>query len=115
MTPVTLLGEAARDARCMNERIRTAIQTVFEAGPVHGRGKIRNVGEGGVFVGTAQVPSQGEMVVLSFRDQKGRKLDVSGLVWWTTSDAPGPHRVPGFGMRLLDQSDDYSRFVASLR
>jgi Tfp pilus assembly protein PilZ len=95
-------------------RIRTAIQAEFEVGALHGRGKIRNVAEGGVFVGTNQVPHQGELVSLSFRDHRGRSLDVRGLVWWTTSDSPGIHRAPGFGMRLIEDSDDYSRFVASL-
>lgn len=95
-------------------RIRTAIQTEFEAGALHGRGKIRNVAEGGLFVGTAQVPHEGDLVSLSFRDQRGRELDVHGLVWWTTDEAPGTHRASGFGIRLIEQSDDYVRFVASL-
>jgi hypothetical protein len=98
----------------ITRRIRTAIQAEFEAGALHGRGKIRNVAEGGLFVGTTQVPHQGELVSLSFRDHKGRSLDVHGLVWWTTSDTPGIHRAPGFGIRLLEQSDAYSRFVTSL-
>jgi Tfp pilus assembly protein PilZ len=98
----------------MKKRIRTAIQTEFEAGVLHGRGKIRNVAEGGMFIGTAQVPDQGEIVVLSFRDHRGQALDVSGLVWWTTDETPGPHRAPGFGIRLLDDSEDYNRFVDSL-
>jgi Tfp pilus assembly protein PilZ len=98
----------------MSKRIRTAIQTEFEAGALHGRGKIRNVAEGGVFVGTEQVPDQGELVVLSFRDGKGREVDVSGLVWWTTQETPGPHRSQGFGMRLLEDSEAYARFVDSL-
>jgi Tfp pilus assembly protein PilZ len=95
-------------------RIRTAIQTEFEAGALQGRGTIRNVAEGGLFVGTTQVPHQGDPVSLSFRDPKGRGLDVSGLVWWTTTDEPGSHRVPGFGIRLLEDSEDYQRFVDSL-
>lgn len=98
----------------MKNRIRTAIQTEFEAGALQGRGKIRNVAEGGVFVGTTQVPDQGELVSLSFRDYHGRTVDVSGLVWWTTAETPGPHRSPGFGMRLLDDCEDYTRFVDSL-
>ena len=95
-------------------RIRTAIQTEFEAGALQGRGTIRNVAEGGLFVGTTQVPHQGDLVSLSFRDPKGRELDVSGLVWWTTTDEPGLHRAPGFGIRLLDDSEDYRRFVELL-
>lgn len=98
----------------MTKRIRTSIQTDFEAGALRGRGKIRNVAEGGVFVGTTAMPSQGELVVLSFRAQGGAPLEVSGLVWWTTADAPGPHRAPGFGMRLLEDSEEYSRFYDSL-
>jgi hypothetical protein len=95
-------------------RIRTAIQTEFEAGELHGRGTIRNVAEGGLFVGTAQLPRQGNLVSLSFRDYKGRGHDISGLVWWTTEDEPGQHKSPGFGIRLLDDSEDYQRFLASL-
>jgi len=95
-------------------RIRTAIQTEFEAGPLHGRGRIRNVAEGGLFVGTAQVPREGDLVSLSFRDHRGRELDVHGLVWWTTDESPGTHPVPGFGIRLLEDSDDYSRFLENL-
>lgn len=98
----------------MKRRIRTAIQTEFEAGALHGRGKIRNVAEGGLFVGTTQVPHQGDLVSLSFRDDKGRELGIEGLVWWTTADTPGNHRSPGFGLRLLEESEEYSRFFASL-
>jgi Tfp pilus assembly protein PilZ len=99
----------------MARRIRTASATEFEAGALHGRGKIRNVAEGGLFVGTTEVPNQGELVSVSFRDMKGRELDVHGLVWWTTDEVPGPHRAPGFGIRLLEESEDYSRFFDSLR
>jgi hypothetical protein len=96
-------------------RIRTAIQTEFEAGALRGRGTIRNMAEGGLFVGTPQIPHQGDLVSLSFRDRKGRGLDVSGLVWWTTIDEPGAHRAPGFGIRLLEESEDYQSFFESMR
>jgi Tfp pilus assembly protein PilZ len=95
-----------------HRRIRTALSAEFEAGALRGRGKICNVAEGGLFVGTAQVPDQGEMVSLSFRDYRGKTLDVHGLVWWTTSNTPG--RAPGFGIRLLEDSEEYSHFIASL-
>jgi Tfp pilus assembly protein PilZ len=96
------------------QRIRTAIQTEFETGALRGRGTIRNMAEGGMFVGTPQIPHQGDLVSLSFRDGNGRGLDVSGLVWWTTIDEPGSHRTPGFGIRLLEESDDYRSFLDSL-
>ena len=71
--------------------------------------------EGGLFVGTTELPDQGELVSLSFRDHRGRPLDVHGLVWWTTGEAPpGAHRMPGFGMRLIEDSEEFSHFFASL-
>jgi hypothetical protein len=97
-----------------HRRIRTALNAEFETGALRGRGKICNVAEGGLFVGTALVPDQGELVSLSFRDHRGKALDVHGLVWWTTSNEPGTHRTPGFGMRLLEDSEEYNHFVASL-
>jgi hypothetical protein len=115
VTRVTAEANPATDARSMKRRrIRTAIQTEFEAGKLHGRGTIRNVAEGGLFVGTTQVPHQGNLVSLSFRDYQGRGVGVSGLVWWTTEDEPGPHRGPGFAIRLLDESEGYRRFLESL-
>jgi len=98
----------------IHRRIRTAIQAEFETGALRGRGKIRNMAEGGLFVGTAAVPQEGELVSLSFRDHRGRELDVHGLVWWTTSDEPGVHRSPGFGMRLLEDSERYRLFLENL-
>ena len=70
-----------------------------------------------MFVGTTQLPDQGELVSLSFRDHRGRPLDVHGLVWWTTEttgNTPGAHRTPGFGMRLIEDSEEFSHFIASL-
>jgi Tfp pilus assembly protein PilZ len=72
------------------------------------------VAEGGLFVGTAQVPREGDLVLLRFRDNRGKELDVHGLVWWTTREAPGNHRAPGFGIRLIEESDEYGHFFASL-
>ena len=97
----------------MEHRFRTAIQTEFAAGGLRGTGKIRNVAEGGLFVGTEQLPDQGDTVRVSFRSN-GTSVDVEGLVWWTTEDSPGPHRARGFGMRLLYDSEEYERFLASL-
>jgi Tfp pilus assembly protein PilZ len=97
-----------------HQRYRTAIKAEFEVGRLRGQGRIQNVTEGGLFVGTAQVPHEGELVSVSFR-HGGRSLDVHGLVWWTTKDTPGHHRGPGFGMRLLEDSADYGRFLDTLR
>lgn len=92
-------------------RVRTAIHTEFRAGDVRGRGKIQNVGEGGLFVGTASIPEQGEYVQVQFRSPAGDPMEVRGLVWWTTSQR---HRRPGFGLRLLSANQNYRAMVRAL-
>jgi len=96
-------------------RIRTCIETEFEAGGRRARGKIKNMSEGGLFVGTTSVPEEGETVDLSFKERGGNEIKLSGLVWWTTNDGNGNgRRTPGFGLRLLDEIDDVRDLLAKL-
>jgi len=96
-------------------RIRTCIETEFEVRGHRAQGKIKNMSEGGLFVGTASIPEEGESVDLTFRAPGGREVRLSGLVWWTTKGGDGKgHRTPGFGLRLLDDSDDFRSLLARL-
>ena len=97
-----------------NGRIFTSIPVEVR---VHGRkveGTVRNANEGGMFVETRSIPMQGEAVSLRFLQRSISNVEVKGLVWWTTEDEPGHHKGPGFGIRLLDESDDYRSFLESL-
>jgi Tfp pilus assembly protein PilZ len=100
----------------MNQkRVRTAMQANFQAGRVKGRGKVRNVSEGGLFVGTSAIPEEGEMALVSIQTPTGNRLAISGLVWWTTSRPGGSaNRAPGFGLRVLDDSQAYRNLVETL-
>ncbi len=43
-------------------------------------------------------------------------MALSGLVWWTTAESPSGRLVPaGFGLRLLDETEEYARLLRSLR
>ena len=96
-------------------RIRTCIETEFEVRGRRAQGKIKNMSEGGLFVGTASVPEEGESVDLTFRAPGGKEVSLSGLVWWTTNGGDGKgYGTPGFGLRLLDDSDDFRSLLARL-
>jgi hypothetical protein len=96
-------------------RIRTCIETEFAVGGHRAQGKIKNMSEGGLFVGTTSIPEEGETVDLTFRAPGAKEVRLSGLVWWTTNGADGKeHRTPGFGLWLLDDSDDFRSFLAEL-
>lgn len=97
-----------------SKRITTVLAARFKACGQAGVGKIRNLSLGGLFVGTASIPPQGETVRVRFRMPDGAAVDVAGMVWWTTAEAGGRHRVPGFGLRLMDADPTYEQAVRRL-
>jgi hypothetical protein len=96
-------------------RMRTVIPTEFRATSLSGKGEVRNVSDGGLFVGTSAIPKEGDCVELKLSAPGKPPIEVTGLVWWTTSDLEAPNARSGFGLRLLEQSDQYLRLVESLR
>ncbi len=98
-----------------DRRVETEIQTEFAAGELRATGKIRNLGENGLFVGTRTIPEQGEPVRLRFTAPGGDDVRVSGLVWWTSCDPAARDDVtPGFGMRLLAVSPTDRMLISEL-
>ena len=96
-------------------RVEIEIQTEFAAGDVRATGKIRNLGENGLFVGTRSIPEQGDTVLLRFTAPGGDSVRVSGLVWWTSRDPNARNDLtPGFGMRLLAVSPTYRLLISDL-
>jgi Tfp pilus assembly protein PilZ len=96
-------------------RMRTVIPTEFHASSLSGRGKVRNVSDGGLFVGTSAIPQEGDTVELKLSAPGKPPIEVTGLVWWTTSNLEAPNARSGFGLRLLDQNEQYLRLVKSLK
>ncbi|UCE86367.1 MAG: PilZ domain-containing protein [Deltaproteobacteria bacterium] len=96
-------------------RIRTAIGARFATQRFKGQGRIKNLGEHGLFVRTSQLPEAGETVHVSFTFPSGEKVWVVGVVWWTTASLDAATEMPsGFGLRLLDDDDTYRQVVARL-
>ncbi len=97
-----------------SKRVSTMLVAKFKACGKLGEGKIRNLGLGGLFVGTPSIPPSGETVRVRFRLPDGQMADVSGMVWWTTKQDAGRHRVPGFGLRLIDADPAYEKAVRQM-
>jgi Tfp pilus assembly protein PilZ len=98
-----------------HSRARTSIPVEFEADDLRGSGKIKNVSAQGLFVTTSDVPAEGDTVRLSFAPPGEPRIALVGLVWWTTLSAPDrAKRAPGFGLRLIDDSEAYDRVVTRL-
>lgn len=95
------------------DRVRTRIPAEFKAEGLSGRGEVRNVSAGGLFVGTLAIPEEGVAVELKLRAPGKVDVEVRGLVWWT---APAGRANPcGFGLRVLDEDEGYRVLLASIR
>jgi uncharacterized protein (TIGR02266 family) len=96
-----------------DDRVRTRIPAQFKADGLSGRGEVRNVSNGGLFVGTLAIPEEGSAVELTLCAPGKVDVEVKGLVWWT---APAGRANPcGFGLRVLDEDEGYRTLVASIR
>jgi len=113
---VTAQAGARSDTQPMTQaRHQASIPAEFSAGPLKGIGQIKNLNEGGLFVATPSIPQQGESVLLKFSPSGGEWIELSGMVWWTTTDPAGQrHRHAGFGLRLLEENEAYRGWVESL-
>jgi len=96
-----------------DERVRTRIPADFETAGLSGRGEVRNVSRGGLFLGTLSIPQEGATVAVKLRAPGSAPVEVKGLVWWTASSRSAKAR--GFGLRILDDDEGYQRLVASRR
>jgi len=96
-------------------RKRVAFPTEFVAAGRNSRGKVKNVSAGGLFVNTNEIPELGETVRLRMTPGAGRQLELTGMVWWTTNDAPSRRGYDeGFGLRFLDENPAFREFVDDL-
>ena len=76
---------------------------------------MRNASDGGMFVETRSIPPQGESVSLRFSSRGEVTHEVKGMVWWTTEGSPYRHTRRGFGLRLLEEDEGYSKILAGLQ
>ena len=96
-------------------RKRVRIPTQFQAETLTGKGTVGNIGPSGLFVSTRMIPERGESVRVELAPTGRPHFQVTGMVWWTTRDEPLRGDVSGFGLRLLDDSEELERLVDSVR
>jgi spermidine synthase len=116
VTAITRASARRSETRPMqHERIRTSIQVEIRASGRVAAGTVRNASDGGMFVETSAIPPQGESVALRFSSRGAVTHEVTGMVWWTTEGSAHRHKRRGFGLRLLEEDEGYSRMLAGLQ
>ena len=87
----------------------------FQSGSVVGQGHIKNVCREGLFLRTGDLPEPGQAVSISFETETGSKVEVEGVVRWTTDQLPNAEDVPrGFGIQISAPSPSFLEFFEHL-
>ena len=89
-------------------RVVTRIYVSFRSPDVNGLGHIKNINKEGVFIRSFDLPPTGSNVRLVIELSDGPKVEVTGVVAWTTGQLPkGSKAEPGFGVKLDRCTDPY--------
>ena len=109
------MPEAPRVERRRLRRILKRIPAAFESGRLRGKGHIKNVSKEGLFLRTSVLPPVGDDVRVIFHDRKGSKIEVHGLVRWTTDQLPlGSKAKPGFGVFIARGNPVFDEFFEQI-
>jgi hypothetical protein len=96
-------------------RILKRIPAAFEAGKLRGKGHIKNVSKEGLFVRSDVLPERGGEVRVLFHDRNGEKIEVRGLVRWTTKQLPaGTKAKSGFGVFVPPDNQEFRDFFEQI-
>ena len=86
----------------------------FESGEVRGKGHVKNVSKGGVFLRSDVLPEPGSEIRVLFHTQQGRKVEIEGIVVWSTTELEQPDARPGFGVRFEGASEQFLEFYEQI-
>lgn len=91
------------------------LRTTFQSGRMRGEGHIRNLCKEGMFVRSDRLPQPGSPVALVLEVSGGDKIEIHGIVRWTTAQLPNARSVsPGFGVRLDGKDAGYRELFEAL-
>ncbi len=86
----------------------------FESGEVRGKGHVKNVSKGGLFLRSDVLPEPGSEIRVLFHTQQGRKVEIEGIVVWSTTELEQPDARPGFGVRFEGASEQFLEFYEQI-
>jgi hypothetical protein len=85
----------------------------FASPTARGKGHVRNLRRNGLFVATRLLPKPLEQVRIAIRTGHHAKIEVRGVVRWTSAERPKAASDSGFGVQI-DPSPEYLAFFESL-
>ncbi|MFQ5514884.1 MAG: PilZ domain-containing protein [Myxococcota bacterium] len=107
-------GESTVVERVVKRTI-ARIPAIYAGGADHGHGYIKNLSPRGLFLRTEDLPARGDRVSVLFYVPDGGKIEVVGVVRWTTAELdPAEQARPGFGLEIDQGNEAFLDFYESL-
>ncbi len=97
------------------KRFVRRIPAKFSTASIEGTGHVKNLSKEGLFMRTNCLPQAGEEVQLIILTRDRRKIEVVGVVRWSTAqlDNHTPAQ-PGFGVYIESRSPEFVEFFTDL-
>lgn len=98
-------------------RLKRYVQRIpvrFQSAGLRGQGHIKNLHKQGLFIRSSLLPDPGAEVRVSFESRDGAKIEVEGVVRWTTDQVTAGDSQSGFGVLLTRVDDCYLRFFEQI-
>ncbi len=96
------------------KRVVKRIPIRFEAGGLRGQGHIKNLTKEGLYVRSHLLPEPGTRIHIEIVGHDGSKVDVPGVVRWTTGQLHNARGAPGFGVMIEQRTPEFLGFFESL-
>jgi hypothetical protein len=101
-------------AQRRHKRVAKKISALIHAGESYGQGSIKNLSREGMFLRSRLMPDPGADVRVRFETISGEKIEVTGIVRWSTAGFPEKDVPRGFGMRIDAPTKEYIEFFKAL-
>jgi hypothetical protein len=102
------------ERRKLKRRVKR-IPAHYTSGAQSGAGHVKNLSKEGLFLRVDELPKVGHAIRVVIQAGDGSKVEVEGIVRWTTDQLPNAEAVSsGFGMIIESPSDAYRAFFEDL-
>ena len=107
-------NSSGKERRKLKRFVRR-IPAKFSTSTVEGTGHVKNLSKQGLFMRTNCLPQAGEEVQIIILTRERRKIEVIGVVRWTTAQLGDRTAAqPGFGVYFAKGSDEFVDFFTDL-
>ncbi len=107
------MGYDGKERRRLKRMVKR-IPIRFEADGLRGQGHIKNLTKEGLYIRSHLLPEPGTRIRIEIVSPDGSKVEIPGVVRWTTAQLREATGMPGFGVMIEQRTPEFLGFFESL-